>query len=187
MKTGLDMYASGKVILSGEHAVVYGARAVAIAIPKAVKASVVASDDHKTIRLRVKAWGVDISLGKDTGAFVDVLSLIVERLGVGDYVFTIEVEPFISYAMGLGGSAAVVVATIRAINCAFDLGKSDSEINDLAYECEKISHGVASGIDNSVATYGGALSFCRDGDGVHIQKLEKNHDLTLLVVSTGKK
>jgi hydroxymethylglutaryl-CoA reductase len=56
--------------------------------------------------------------------------------------------------MGLGGSAAMAVAIIRALDQHFKLGLTDVQVNELAFNCEKVAHGTPSGIDNTVATYG---------------------------------
>jgi hydroxymethylglutaryl-CoA reductase len=73
----------------------------------------------------------------------------------------IEVFPNVPRAMGLGGSAAMAVAVIRALDQHFQLGLSDDEINALAFRCEEVAHGSASGIDNTVATYGKLLLYKR--------------------------
>jgi hydroxymethylglutaryl-CoA reductase len=74
---------------------------------------------------------------------------------------TIEVIPHVPRAMGLGGSAALAVAVVRALDHAFRLGLDDGAVNALAFECEKTAHGTPSGIDNTIATYGTPLRFQR--------------------------
>lgn len=56
--------------------------------------------------------------------------------------------------MGLGGSAALAVAVVRALSRHFGLDLSDSQVNQRAYNCEQVVHGTPSGIDNTVSTYG---------------------------------
>lgn len=78
---------------------------------------------------------------------------------------TIEVFPHVPKAMGLGGSAALAVSVIRALNQHFDLGLDDHSVNGLAYECEVAAHGTPSGVDNTLATYGTPLLFRKGMDG----------------------
>jgi hydroxymethylglutaryl-CoA reductase len=61
--------------------------------------------------------------------------------------------------MGLGGSASLAVAIIRALSEYFSLQLDNAAISALAFESEKIVHGTASGIDNTLATYGQFLRF----------------------------
>ena len=55
---------------------------------------------------------------------------------------------------GLGSSAAFAVAIIRAFNNFLNLSMDNKSVNQIAYECEKLSHGSPSGVDNNMATYG---------------------------------
>jgi hydroxymethylglutaryl-CoA reductase len=73
----------------------------------------------------------------------------------------IEVDPSVPRAVGLGASAALAVAIIRALDEHCRLGLSDERINALAYECEKVTHGTPSGVDNTVATYGRFILYRR--------------------------
>ena len=72
---------------------------------------------------------------------------------------TIEIVPHVPRAMGLGGSASLVVAVLRALDAHYALGLADEEINAHAFQCEQAAHGRASGVDNTVATYGVPLLY----------------------------
>ncbi|MCB0277377.1 MAG: mevalonate kinase, partial [Calditrichaeota bacterium] len=82
------------------------------------------------------------------------LELILSDLGIRDRSMRIEVYPHIPRAMGMGGSAALAVAIIRALSRQFELNLSDEKVNELALQSEQIVHGTPSGIDNTMATYG---------------------------------
>jgi len=153
----------GKIILLGEHAVVYGSRAIAAPVPLAVRARVM--DGNDGIQLIVPRWGVEQRLHRDADkrhSFERPAGVILEKLGLLDKAMRIEVYSDIPRAMGLGGSAAVAVAIIRALDRHFDLGLSDAEVNGLAYECERVAHGTPSGVDNTVAAYGKAVVYRRN-------------------------
>ena len=115
--------ACGKVILLGEHAVVYGRSALAAPIPLAVEARVIDAADG--VELMIPTWGVGQrvppSSEHPTGA-LGILALLLERLELGDRAMTIEVFPNVPRAMGLGGSSALAVSVIRALDKHFRLG-----------------------------------------------------------------
>ena len=175
----------GKIILFGEHAVVYGSRAIAAPVPLAVHARVV--DDDDGVWLVVPRWGVEQRLRTDPSkqrSFEVPAALILNELGLTERSMRIEVYPELPRAMGLGGSAAVAVAIIRALDRHFELGLSDDEVNALAFRSEQVAHGTPSGIDNTVATYGQPLIY-RKGEPPQIQTLELPEPITFVIGMTG--
>jgi hydroxymethylglutaryl-CoA reductase len=140
--------AAGKVILLGEHAVVYGKHALALPISNAVSARVTRNNPQS-----------DLPAGFDDG-----IALIAHALGVDTEGVGITVQSKIPRAMGLGSSAAIAVAIIRGFDVAFDLGIDDERVNAIAYECEKLAHGTPSGVDNTIATFATPMLFRRDGE-----------------------
>jgi hydroxymethylglutaryl-CoA reductase len=167
-----DMAAGhGKIILFGEHAVVYGSRAIAAPVPLAVRARIVDEDDG--VWLVIPRWGVEQRLRSDPAkqmSFEVPAALMLRELGLADRSMRIEVYSEIPRAMGLGGSAAVAVAIIRALDRHFKLDLSNDQVNALAYQCECVAHGTPSGIDNTVATFGQPLIY-RKGDPPEIHSL----------------
>src|ERR1700757_2660858 len=153
----------GKIILLGEHAVVYGSHAVAAPVPLAVRA--VAQDTKSGgVDMFIPRWGVEYRLHRDPAhrdSFQRSLGIIFDELGLTERSVRIEVFPNVPRAMGLGGSAAMAVAIIRALDQHFRLGMSDAQVNELAFACEKVAHGTPSGIDNTVATYGKCVLYKR--------------------------
>jgi len=80
----------------------------------------------------------------------------------------------------LGGSAAVAVSIIKALNNHFNLELTQDEINQMAFESEKIAHGKPSGIDNTMATLGYPMIY-RSGDKPLIEPLNINQPFSILV------
>ncbi|MEM7083285.1 MAG: hydroxymethylglutaryl-CoA reductase, degradative [Pseudomonadota bacterium] len=175
----------GKIILLGEHSVVYGRHALALPVPLAIRARVKPGDDG--VRLSIPNWGVDYYLEKDPDkrrSYEKPAALILERLGLADEDMTLEVSPTVPRAMGLGGSSAIAVAIIRALSDYYQLALSDERINTLAFESEKIAHGKPSGVDNTVATFGTPMLF-RRGSPPSVQSVEIGSPMTIVVGMTG--
>ena len=150
----------GKVLLLGEHAVVYGSHALAMPIKLKIRARVEDSS-REGVHLLVPSWGVDGHLRKNDAqnSLHRSLEAVLERLGLQQRNIDIKVFPEVPRAMGLGGSAALAVAVIRALSQHFGLNLGDEDINGLAFESEKVAHGTPSGVDNAMATFGRPMLF----------------------------
>ncbi len=176
----------GKVILLGEHAVVYGSHALAAAIPLAIQAKV--EDSDKGVHLVVPRWGLEVNLNAQdnhTHSLYSTIDLILDTLKVRDRGMRLEIYPHVPRAMGLGGSAALAVAMIRAVARHFKLTVSEDQVCDLAYECEKIAHGKASGIDNTMATHGGFMLFKRGEPKATMRKVMPAKPIPLVIGMSG--
>jgi mevalonate kinase len=146
-------FGHGKLILLGEHAVVFGQPALAAGIPKGVRATASAGSG----RVQVPAWGIDARAG-DGSPVGTAAARLLERLGARDLDFVLEAD--IPSRAGLGSSAAMAVALARA-------ARPDAAPTDVlaaVAESESIFHGTPSGIDASVALHGGVGCF-RMADG----------------------
>jgi len=174
----------GKIILLGEHAVVHGRHAIACPIPLEIRAAV--EDGEHGVQLLIPRWGIEYQLAKAPErrrSFERAAGAILDQLGLAEKSMRIEVFPGVPRGMGLGGSAALAVAIIRALDLHFGLGLSDSQVNDLAYLSEQIAHGQPSGLDNTVATYGRPLLF-RRGSPPLVELLNLPRPLTIVVGMT---
>lgn len=155
--------AAGKVILLGEHAVVYGRHALAVPVPGAVAAAVTPTDGAS--RVVIPEWGVNSALEPDDASGIGPAVLAIRReLGIAEGHFVVHVSSSLPRGMGLGSSAALAVAVTRAFGDALGLGLDDAAVNAVAFECEKLAHGTPSGIDNTIATFGRPVLFLRDGE-----------------------
>ncbi|MHA1214031.1 MAG: mevalonate kinase [Candidatus Hodarchaeales archaeon] len=164
--------APGKIILFGEHSVVYGYPALVIAIDK--RAYVTVERKHEINRPKIEVSALDynkrISLPYTEDdifikkqpifmqPFLNILHHFYSNEGVSDSV-NIKIRSDIPRSAGLGSSAAVCVAFAAALSQSFGKEFSQDEISSLAFEGEKIVHGTPSGIDNTIATFGGSLEY----------------------------
>ena len=175
--------ANGKVILLGEHAVVYGKPAVAVPIKDAVITEISDSDGRN--ELEVPAWDLDGRLKQSNNEWWKSLQDVFKTLGVYNKKFNLRVKPNIPAAVGLGGSAAIAVSIIRCVSKHFKLDLTDPEINDLAFVCETAAHGTASGIDNTIATFGEPLVYQREpSTKIETLKFEKPVSLVIGISNT---
>jgi hydroxymethylglutaryl-CoA reductase len=158
--TGVHGRAAGKVILLGEHAAVYGRHVLALPLASAVSASVQECEAETRIEFRDVEDDRALSMRPPAG-LSELVRLVVRQLGMEGRRFDIRVQSNLPRASGLGSSAAVAVAVIRAFDNVFTLGLSNDAINRFAFDCEKLAHGDPSGIDNTVATYGKAVLYCK--------------------------
>ena len=174
--------AAGKVILLGEHAVVYGHQALALPLPQAVAATVTAAAQRSRITLIER--GVEQTLDPVArDGLPAALRLIVEKLNVADRPFQLTVDSRIPLARGLGGSAAVAVAIIRAFDDLLSLKLDARAVDGLAFECEKLAHGTPSGIDNNLATYGQTVLYSK-GTSIRTKPVELSEPPPIVVAAS---
>lgn len=174
----------GKVILIGEHAAVYGNHVVAAPLSLATRAR--AEDCTDGVSIVIPKWGVEQRLqASHPNALQKSVFLILDELGLRDRNVRLMVFPSIPRAMGLGGSAAMAVAIIRALVQHFGLSLTDQAINEIAFGSERLAHGSPSGVDNAVATFGKTLLF-KKGTPPMRKEIRLRRPLSLVVGSTGK-
>ena len=176
--------APGKIILFGEHAVVYNRPALAVPITQ-----VHAEVEITTARADIWIDAPDISLQTNliTLPADHAIRRVIERTLqalkiVSPPALNIRIKSSIPVAAGLGSGAAVSVALIRALSGHLGSLLSDEQVNNLCYEIEKIHHGTPSGIDNTVITYSRPVYFIKDQP---IETFQVKSPFTLVIADTG--
>lgn len=162
MGEGSEVRAHGKLILLGEHAVVYGASAIAAGISAGVRARAFRSAETSVRLGELSARDGDGSeLGRALAALFQSLSAPPHR---------VEVDLDMPVGSGLGASAAIGVAIARSVLACLDEPESERRVLDAAAAWEAVFHGTASGIDAAAAFHGGCFVFSR-ASGVRPLKL----------------
>jgi mevalonate kinase len=178
-------YAPGKIILFGEHAVVYGQPALAVPVSQ-VQAEV-RIDKIFSPGIRINAPNIQLNDKLDSLAASHPLAATVRNtlamLEAGSLSgVAILVRSTIPVASGLGSGAAVSVAMIRALAKHLRKDLTDEQVSALAFETEKLYHGTPSGIDNTVVTYARPVYFIK-GQPIEILRVKK--PFTIVIGDTG--
>jgi len=181
--------APAKVILFGEHAVVYGQPAIAVPVsslratatveyrsPDGLGVRSVAADLAQTFPTQVDVSTVDSALSLTT-------QLVCQKIGVPTPDITITIDSDIPIASGLGSGAAVSTAIARALTTALGHPLDSEAISQLVYEVEKLHHGTPSGIDNTVIAYEQPVYFVR---GHPIESITIAKPFHLLIADSGR-
>lgn len=187
--------APGKIILFGEHAVVYGRPALAVPVTQ-VHADVEVSDSSRA-GIWIDAPGVDLHAELNTlpcdHPVASVIHNLFFSLGISPFPpLEIKITSTIPVASGLGSGAAVSVAMLRALASFLSHPLSDEQVNAFAFEIEKLHHGTPSGIDNTVITYARPVYFIkhppspsRRADRGEVETVKVGAPFTIVIGDTG--
>jgi len=144
----------GKIILLGEHAVVYGYPALAAALDRGVTIAPVPTPAGGPLRLDIAAWGLKIKAGDDHPVAHGLVA-IADTLDIGRPALSLLGDAQIPHSAGLGSSAALAVAIARALLTHAKRPLDPTTIGNAAGASESLLHGRASGIDVALAMAGG--------------------------------
>ncbi len=177
--------APGKIILFGEHAVVYNRPALAVPVTQ-IHVDVEVSDSPRA-GIWINASDVDLhaelnSLPSDHPIGSVILRLF-QLFDISQFpALDISIASTIPVASGLGSGAAVSVALIRALALHVAYPLTNVQVNELVYEIEKLHHGTPSGIDNTVITYNKPVYFIK---GQPIETFKVGKPFTIVIADTG--
>lgn len=177
--------APGKIILFGEHAVVYNRPALAVPVTQVHVDVEVLDSPRKGVFIH--APGIDLHAELNSlpanHPIASVMLKVFKLCGISQTPdLEINILSTIPVASGLGSGAAVSVALIRALSSYYLHSLSDNETNELAFEVEKLHHGRPSGIDNTVITYNKPVYFIK-GQPMEIFKVGR--PFTIVIGDTG--
>ncbi len=142
--------ASGKIILIGEHAVVYGQPA--IAVPFLATKVIAYATEHPVDTLESLYYDGPLVYAPDTLKNIIIAFQLSKKATNLKENIKIKIESSIPPERGMGSSAAVANAVIRSIFDYQKLPLSHEQLKKLADEAEKIAHGNPSGIDQAATS-----------------------------------
>jgi mevalonate kinase len=177
--------APGKIILFGEHAVVYNRPALAVPVTQ-VHVDVEVLDSPRA-GIFINAPGINLYAELNSLPADHPIALVILKLFQHFEIFQppdleIDISSSIPVASGLGSGAAVSVALIRSLSSFLSQPLSDKEVNSLAFDVEKLHHGTPSGIDNTVITYNKPVYFIK---GQPIETIKVGRLFTVVIGDTG--
>lgn len=166
-------YAPGKVILVGEHAVVYGARAIAMPIESGIRVAISQlrspqANSGPLIRGVGPFFLGDVLLGSTAAGpqiLKSALQYLVDTFGEAVRSLAMVVDGNLPKGRGLGSSAALSVALVRGIFRYFGWPLTDDILSQHALALETIFHGSPSGIDHTVVINERVIGFQRMPNG----------------------
>jgi len=193
----------GKVILFGEHFVVFGLPAIASAIADRTIAEVTLSSEHRgpsagpapgTFVLRGAGWtlhderpatpGYKSEKAEEQRKSIDLM-LAFLKVDTRRTPLDIRLGGNLKAASGVGASAASCAAITRALSALLKLNLSDAQVNEVAHEGEKGYHGTPSGIDDTAATYGGLFMFRKAQPKNIVELIRTEKPLEIVMGNTG--
>ncbi|MBC8097917.1 MAG: mevalonate kinase, partial [Armatimonadetes bacterium] len=175
--------APAKVILFGEHAVVYGEPALAVPVSQLRTTATLSAADQLTITATDMDETLVFTQADAAHPLVQMTTLTLRFLDALPPEVNITLRSTIPLGSGLGSGAAVSTALGRALALALGQTIPDVDLNALVYEVERIHHGTPSGIDNTVIVYERPVWFIRDSV---LETLTIAQPFTLLIADTGQ-
>jgi len=177
--------APAKVILFGEHFVVYGVKAILCSIDKRVKVTTTSIDEKKIIiKSSLVSGEIDLKnpqneIKKSFKPFAFMAKKMIEEYN-HEKGLEILIDSDIPSGVGLGSSSACCVAAAASISGLFTK-YSKEDVLELALNAERIIFKDASGADSTVCTYGGIIEYDKEGG---FNKLDVNLDFHIIIANS---
>lgn len=206
----MKVYAPGKLILSGEHAVVYGSPALVMAVNRYAMATLshervpqflvdlkdlahhsrLSVSSLRDLKSRIKRkyhrfitgdFSIREVLQKPFELAQFALSMIADSLNLKlPHGVKIQVQSTIPIGCGMGSSAATIISVMHAVSHYYQVPVSQEALFKLALEAENMQHGHSSGLDLRVALLGGCLYVQEDK-----HEIRAVPELPMFLVNTG--
>ena len=144
--------APGKIILFGEHAVVYGKPAIAIPV-SGMRATAWSEPNENGLIINALDLNEKFELQNTSNQFSILAQTILSQNKQNEPNLTINLSSKLPQGSGMGSSAATATAVCRALSNHLGVDLDANQVSELVFNAEKIVHGTPSGIDNTVVAY----------------------------------
>lgn len=182
MSKSIKISAPGKLMLFGEHAVVYGCPCIVTAVNQRVhvKASFNGQDELviNAPQLGVKNYRRNVSslcsqeMPKQVSFIEAVVKRFYQNYGLKKGL-ELETKSDFSHSYGFGSSSAVTIATAMALKELYSVKLSPKKLFKLCYKAVLDIQGVGSGFDLAAALWGGTLFYEKGARLVKKMKISK--------------
>lgn len=154
--------AHGKIILIGEHAVVYNMPAIALPFMATTTTVTITSIEGETFIDSDYFTGYLSETPEALDGFKTALDNVCAYLNVSAQGLQIDVESLIPPERGMGSSAAVATALVKALFNYFEADLTDKIVKQFVDTAEKVTHGNPSGIDSTIVNSLSPIYFKKD-------------------------
>jgi mevalonate kinase len=184
LRDAVSASAPGKIILFGEHAVVYGRPAIAVPVSQVQATATIAPHPSGVVIRSIKTGeSMTLDTADPQSPLVAIVRLTLAAFNIRSADLALTVDSSIPIAGGLGSGAAVSVAIVRALARWYRRAIDDETVSTLAYEVERLHHGTPSGIDNTVIAYQRPVYFVR---GEPIRTFNVARPFSVAIANTGR-
>jgi mevalonate kinase len=186
MKKTVIVSSPGKIIIGGEHAVVYGRRALVTSIGMRLYMQLTEDKESNKKLINISFYDTNKSYLIDLLNLNDSYPIEIQAIiFIYNYFnslnqMNLQVRSEIPIGSGLGSSAAFSVCLVGCFYLLCYKKLNQEDINQLAYKVECLFHGTPSGIDNTISTYGQSLVYSRT-----LKKHLDFHLSNLAIIDTG--
>lgn len=180
--------APGKIILFGEHAVVYGQPAIAVPVNQvSARCQVTAGPSGQGVHVFAQDLNERFVLEDVTEdhPIAAAIRYTLSKIGLSTQPdITLTLTSTVPIARGMGSGAAISTAVVNALTQFLARPLPKQTVSDIVFDVEKIHHGTPSGIDNTVVVFAKPVFFQK---GNPVETLSVVTPLTFVIADTGIK
>lgn len=174
--------AHAKAILFGEHAVVYGAPAIAVPLHQLEVEAAIRTTPQGELRIESELFAGTASTAPEAlRPITTAVRAALKGVGITDDRVQVRIRSAIPHGRGLGSSASVAAAVTRAAADLADARLSSDDFYAIVQQAERVAHGNPSGIDARAVAATGPILFHR---GV-VEVTGLGTELTFVIADSG--